>query len=78
MKISKRQFLGGATAIASASILPLWRRAEAATSYDMIVVGGGTAGMPAAIFAAERGAKVLVIDQASAPLRATPTPTARL
>ena len=62
--ISKRKFLGGAAAIASASILPVWRRAEAATSYDMIVIGGGTAGMPAAIFAAERGAKVLVIDKA--------------
>ncbi len=32
--------------------------------WDVIVVGGGTAGMPAATFAAERGARVLVIDAA--------------
>jgi fumarate reductase flavoprotein subunit len=62
--LSKREFLSGAAAIASASILPTWRRAEAANGYDMIVIGAGTAGMPAAIFAAERGAKVLVIDKA--------------
>ena len=63
--LSKRKFLSGAAAIASASILPTWRRAEAAAGYDMIVVGAGTAGMPAAIFAAERGGKVLVIEKAS-------------
>ena len=31
---------------------------------DLIVVGGGTAGLPAALFAAQRGAKVLLIDAA--------------
>src|SRR5205823_3648292 len=48
---------------AASSVLPVWRRAEAANSYDLIVIGAGTAGMPAAIFAAERGAKVLVIER---------------
>jgi fumarate reductase flavoprotein subunit len=33
--------------------------------YDLIVVGGGNSGMPAAIFASRRGARVLVIEAAS-------------
>ncbi|MFL2770214.1 MAG: FAD-dependent oxidoreductase [Rhodospirillaceae bacterium] len=33
-------------------------------AYDVIVVGAGTAGMPTAIFAAQRGASVLLIEQA--------------
>ena len=32
-------------------------------SYDVIVVGGGTSGMMAAIAAAEAGAKVLMIEK---------------
>jgi fumarate reductase flavoprotein subunit len=32
--------------------------------WDLIVVGGGSAGMPAALFAARRGARVLLIDHA--------------
>ena len=61
--VSKRIFLMGAAATLSTSILPTWRRAEAATKYDLIVIGAGTAGMPAAIFAAERGANVLVVEK---------------
>ncbi len=58
---TKRRFLtGGAAAL---TVLPTWRRAVAARGYDLIVVGAGTAGMPAAIFAAKRGAKVLVIER---------------
>ncbi len=34
--------------------------------YDLIVVGAGTAGMPAAIFAARRGARVCLIERAEA------------
>ncbi|MBM3516018.1 MAG: FAD-dependent oxidoreductase, partial [Alphaproteobacteria bacterium] len=30
--------------------------------WDVIVVGAGTAGMPTAIFAAERGARVLMVE----------------
>ncbi len=33
-------------------------------SWDLIIAGAGTAGLPAAIFAAERGAKVLLIEAA--------------
>jgi len=61
--VSRRIFVGGSAGLVG-SVLPTWRRAEAATdTYDLIVVGGGTAGMPAAIFAADRGAKVLVIEK---------------
>ncbi len=35
-----------------------------AENWDVIVVGGGTAGMPTATFAAQRGARVLVIEAA--------------
>ncbi len=64
ISITKRTFIKAAGAGALASVLPTWRRAEAATNgYDLIVIGGGTAGMPAAIFAAERGAKVLVVEK---------------
>jgi fumarate reductase flavoprotein subunit len=39
--------------------------AEASTTrWDIIVVGGGSAGLPAAIFAARRGVRVLIIDHA--------------
>jgi len=34
--------------------------------WDVIIVGAGTTGMPAALFAAQRGAKVLVVDVADA------------
>ncbi|MDX2142366.1 MAG: FAD-dependent oxidoreductase [Rhodospirillaceae bacterium] len=64
MSSSKRRLLGGLGGLTAASVLPLWRRAEAATTYDVIVIGGGTAGMPTAMFAADRGAKVLVVDKA--------------
>lgn len=39
-------------------------RTAAGRPYNLIVVGGGNAGMPAAIFAAKRGARVLVIEAA--------------
>ncbi|MDX2224315.1 MAG: FAD-dependent oxidoreductase, partial [Rhodospirillaceae bacterium] len=67
-RLSKRTLLksAGAGALIGAlpSVLPTWRRAEAADKkFDLIVIGAGTAGMPAAIFAAERGARVLVIEK---------------
>ena len=34
-------------------------------SWDIIVVGGGSSGLPAAIFAAERGARILLLDVAA-------------
>jgi len=61
--VSKRDFLRGAASTMVLASLPLaTRQALAADEWDVIIVGGGSAGLPAAIFAAERGAKVLVIE----------------
>lgn len=63
-KLSKRQFLSSVSAAAAA--VGLGAKAQAADDqYDVIIIGGGTAGLPAAIFAAERGAKVLIIEAAA-------------
>ena len=34
------------------------------TAYDLVIVGAGTAGLPAAIFASRRGGRVLLLDAA--------------
>ena len=62
-RLSKRSLLVGATAGTLSSALPTWLKAAAADTFDLIVIGAGTAGMPAAIFAAERGGKVLVVEK---------------
>mgnify|MGYP002787003867 CR=1 FL=1 len=36
------------------------------TVYDYVIVGAGTAGIPAAVFASRRGARVLLVDAAPA------------
>ncbi|MFL2771422.1 MAG: FAD-dependent oxidoreductase [Rhodospirillaceae bacterium] len=60
---SKRQFLkASATTLAMASLPHKARQALAEDGWDVIVIGAGSAGLPAAIFAAERGAKVLIIE----------------
>ncbi len=62
--ISKRTLLKAGGALTLAMLVGSARRAFAQQQWDVIVIGGGTAGMPVAIFAAERGARVLVIDKA--------------
>ena len=63
LNVTRRRLLVSAAAGIATSVLPLAARAEAARSrYDIIVVGGGSAGMTLAIFAAMRKAKVLVIE----------------
>jgi len=62
--VSRRGFLsiiGAATAS-----LGLSKRSNAASAkpWDLIVVGGGNAGLPAAVFAAQRGARVLIVEAA--------------
>ena len=61
--LSKREFLKGAATTMALSALP-WatRQALADKHWDLIVIGAGSAGLPAAIFAAQRGARVLVIE----------------
>ena len=58
------------TLLASAAALSLSRtdttRADPSRHYDVIVVGGGTAGIPCALFAAQGGAKVLLIEKSPA------------
>ena len=60
--LSKRTFLKSAGALGLMTT-PAMRAAAATESWDIIVVGGGTAGLPTAIFAGQRGAKVLVIER---------------
>lgn len=51
-------------ALAKAAVFHPLRAAAQDFIWDFIVVGAGTAGMPAAIFAADRGARVLMIEAA--------------
>lgn len=63
--MERRHFLG---TVAAASVTPaaITRQAQGkeAVNWDYIIVGAGTAGLPAAIFASRRGARVLLIDAA--------------
>ena len=69
--INKRQFLIGAgSAAVGLGVAKSLRAQNPSRPWDLIVVGGGTAGLPAAIFASRRGARVLLIE-ASAQLGGT-------
>ena len=64
--MKRREFVGAAATLAT---LGPWRLLQArqpgtAHPYDLIVVGAGTAGIPAALFAARRGARVLMLEVA--------------
>ncbi len=61
--VSKRGLLKGAGALAAVCISASMRAAWAADTWDVIVIGGGTAGLPTAIFAAARGLRVLVVEK---------------
>jgi fumarate reductase flavoprotein subunit len=64
MNSTRRTFLAGSGAIIGSALFPgSARQALAATDWDLIVIGAGTAGLPTALFAAERG-KVLVLERA--------------
>lgn len=65
--LPRRSLLKGLGAATLLSTLP-WsmRQAFADQAFDLIVIGGGTAGIPAAIFAADRGARVVIIEKAAA------------
>lgn len=60
--ISKRKFLTSAGLLAGAALIRP-RTVQATDGWDVIVIGGGTAGLPTAIFAAERGGRVLLIEK---------------
>ncbi len=59
--VSRRWVLGALAAMTASS------RAQAKSvsqsKWDLIIVGAGTAGLPAALFAAHRGARVLVLEK---------------
>ncbi len=63
--MKRRQFMG-TLAAASVASTAVSRKSEGNESvdWDFIIVGAGTAGLPAAIFASRRGARVLLIDAA--------------
>ena len=61
--MNKRQFLIGAgSAAVGLSLTPGVHAQSSSSQWDLIVVGAGTAGLPAAIFSARRGAKVLLVE----------------
>lgn len=65
--INKRDFLvaaGAATAVTALGFGSRAAQAAKAKIWDLIVVGGGNAGLPTAIFAAARGASVAIVEAA--------------
>ena len=64
-KLTKRKFLINSGKLLALSSLPLSARlALGDQHWDLIVVGAGTAGLPTALFASQRGARVLLIEKA--------------
>ncbi len=61
--MQRRTFVTSALSIAGLSLMARGLRAQQ-QFWDYIIVGAGTAGLPAAIFASRRGARVLLIDPA--------------
>ncbi len=64
LSISRRSLLKGAAVTTVLATMP-WsmRQAFAQEAFDFVIIGAGTAGIPAAIFAADRGARVVVIEK---------------
>lgn len=61
--MNKRQFIiGSGSAAIGLGLTPGLRAQTNSKAWDLIVIGAGTAGLPAAIFASRRGAKVLLIE----------------
>jgi 3-oxosteroid 1-dehydrogenase len=64
--LSRRQVLAGAgLAVAAGLVDPFPAAAALAEEYDVVVVGAGAAGMTAALTAAKRGLRCVVIEKAS-------------
>lgn len=65
MPWTRRRLIGAGGVLAGMGLLPgTVKRSIGAEHWDLIVIGGGTAGLPTALFAAERG-RVLVIEKAA-------------
>ncbi len=65
-RLSRRRLLALLSATFGLGAAASCARKDVAEPWDAIVVGGGNAGLPAAIFAAQRGARVLIVDAAPA------------
>jgi fumarate reductase flavoprotein subunit len=63
--MSRRALLKGVGGLSLAALTSSARAQFLRSTWDLIVIGGGTAGLPAAIHAAARGARVLIIEQAA-------------
>lgn len=63
-RLSRRQLLSLLGTTVGVAVSASCTREKSPKPWDLIVVGGGNAGLPAAIFAAERGARILIIDAA--------------
>ncbi|MEM1262911.1 MAG: FAD-dependent oxidoreductase [Pseudomonadota bacterium] len=63
--ITRRRVMHTAGAFAALGTLPRIASGADQQPWDLIVVGGGTAGLPTALFAAERSSRVLIIEQAA-------------
>jgi len=64
VNVSKRRVIAAGAALAGLAVSGAAKSQTASKPaiWDLIVVGGGNAGMPAALFAARRGARVLMIE----------------
>ena len=63
--MERRTFLGTSLAASLApTVIKAQDRGDGALIWDYVIIGASTAGLPAAIFASRRGARVLLIDAA--------------
>ena len=76
--ISRRSFIAAGAMGAAAAALPGLASADEAPAYDVIVIGGGGAGLSAAIEAADAGAQVLLLEKNVATGGATSTSQGRV
>ncbi|MCF0254167.1 MAG: FAD-dependent oxidoreductase, partial [Duodenibacillus sp.] len=63
MNITRRALARTAVAAAVASAVPFAFAAQKTLSADLVVVGAGSAGLTAAVQAAEKGAKVILLEK---------------
>ena len=77
MQLFRRSMLQVIVSGAICSTLPSLAFAQTqklASEYDVIVIGSGFAGLAAAISAAEKGAKVIVLEKCRLPAVTLPVP----
>ena len=63
MKLKRRQLLGSAAAVATAAAAPAVMAAVKEEKTDLVIVGGGLAGLCAAYAAVRKGVKPIVLEK---------------